>query len=100
MKSNYVEGNLGRASFLSVRGYRLAEMVPIGRKMVAFSFVDHDGKARETADTYSNGATAPAEALLDSFSDLKSLMYQRKSSLNEGHEGHEGKKQTHPHTRN
>lgn len=96
--SNYVEANLGRASFLSVKGYELAEIVPIGHKMVAFSFLDHDGQARQTAEEFSNGASAPAEALLDSFSDLKSLMYRRKSQ-NEGKEAHEVQKQTRPYTR-
>lgn len=35
--SNYVEANLGRASFLSVKGYELAEIVPIGHKMTVWA---------------------------------------------------------------
>lgn len=97
---NYVEANLGRATFLRVKGYRLAEIVPIRHRMVAFSFFDHDGKAHQTAEAFSNGASAPAEALLDSFSDLKSLMYRRKSSLNEGKEAYEVQKQTRPQVHN
>lgn len=92
MNGNYVEGNLGRASFLRLKGYRLEQIVPIGHKLVGFSFCDHDGKARQTAEAFSNGASAPAEKLLGCFSDLKSLMYRRKI-LNEGKEAHEDRKQ-------
>lgn len=99
MKSNYVEANLGRSAFLRVKGYELAEIVPIGHRMVAFSFVDHDGKARQTAEAFSNGASAPAQDLLDSFSDLKSLMYQRKSRK-EGKEANEVQEQTRPQVHN
>lgn len=88
MKGNFVEANLARSAFLRVRGYELAEIVPIGHRMVAFSFIDHDGQARQTAETFSNGATAPAEALLDCFSDLKAMMYKEKSR-HEGKEAHD-----------
>lgn len=98
--SNYIEARLDRAAYLRVKGYRLEETVAVGHKLIAFSFHDHDGQARQTAEEFSRGGVAPAERLLDCFGDLKALMYRRKSSLNEGHENHEGHKTTRPHTRN
>lgn len=89
MKTNFIEANLGRATFLRFRGYELDEIVPLGHKMVAFSFLDHDGRARETAAEFSAGGGTSAEALLNCFSELKSLMYQYKSQIKEGQKDHD-----------
>lgn len=100
MKTNYVEANLGRASFLRWRGYKLAEIVPIGHRMVAFSFFDHDGKARETVSEFSAGGSSSAENLLSCLADLKTMMYEFKTQK-EGKEANDvDRKRTHQTIRN
>ena len=88
MKNNFIEANLGRATYLQFRGYKLDELVPIGHRMVAFSFIDHDGKAHEIAAEFSAGGSSSPKALLDCFADLKTQMYQFKSK-NEGKEAND-----------
>lgn len=83
MSDEFIEPNLGVASYLATQGYRLKKFVRIGRAKVAFVFTDFNGRAAEVAESFSRGATAPAELLLKSFGDLKRQMYETKTELQE-----------------
>ncbi len=77
----FLEPNLAVASFLRTKGYKLDRFAQIGRTKLAFIFSDHDGRAGQVAESYSRGATAPAELLLSNFGDLKQAMYEKKLKL-------------------
>lgn len=83
MSNEYIEMNLGRASFLVTQDFEFKRFIRIGRNKLAFVFVDSNGRAAEVAESFSNGASAPAEQLLDNFGDLKRKMYATKDELHD-----------------
>ena len=75
------ESDLGTASFLVVKSFRLLGLAPDGGSgRYAFRFEDSDGKAAEAALAYLQGESLPAKALIAAEKDLKTLLYSRKGN--------------------
>lgn len=71
----HIESDIGVASFLLTRGFKLTGMERLGPNRYGFRFSDPGNTAADQTQSYFSGALAEAKALLDAQRNLKSQLY-------------------------
>jgi hypothetical protein len=84
MEREHLEADLGTASFLVVRGFRLLGLTQNSAGRYSFRFENREGKAEEAALDYLQGESVPAKALIAAERDLKTLLYGKKRGYGNG----------------
>ncbi len=70
----YRTTDLSLATFLSLRGFRLANLVHNERREGVFEFLNPEGKIQQEILAFYSGATVPAQQFADKLRNLKFLV--------------------------